>query len=126
MAIVAAARRAARGILLLGSYQHLPNVDALDYLCAEILPRVDEHACFGRHPLQVVGNGLTESVSPDGVAIAPCITQRVGWVPSVAAVFSSIEEISIVPLQATAPGPNRSDDPRADERHADGLLQHRC
>ncbi len=83
------------GILLLGSYQHLPNVDALKYLCGEILPHVNERL-LSRHPVQVVGNGLSESV---------CRTvwksehlRRVGWVPSVAPYFHR-SRISVVPLR---------------------------
>jgi glycosyltransferase involved in cell wall biosynthesis len=82
------------GILLLGSYKHLPNVEALEYLLREVLPRVDRRLrdC---HPVYVVGNGLDERLrrSAEGTENV----RMVGWVPSVVPYFHRAR-ISVIPL----------------------------
>lgn len=83
------------GILLLGSFEHRPNVDALQYFCREILPRI-EQSLLARHPVYVVGTGPTEQVR--SITEGLDNVKLVGWVPSVAPYFHQTR-ISIVPLQ---------------------------
>jgi Glycosyl transferases group 1 len=84
-----------RGMLVLANYQYPPNVDGVEFLCAEILPHVDERL-RREHPLFVVGNGLDELIL-DKTKNTPN-TQLVGWVPSVTPYFQRAR-ISLVPLR---------------------------
>jgi hypothetical protein len=83
------------GILLLGSYKHLPNVDALEYFCREILPRVDRQL-LAEHPVYVVGTGVSENIRR--VVEKTERIRLVGWVPTVVAYFHRAR-ISIIPLR---------------------------
>jgi len=87
--------RGRRGILLLGSFQHRPNVQAVEYLCRDILPRVDP-ALLAAHPMYVVGNHLDETVMAFGRDLPN--VRMVGWVPAVEPYFEQTR-ISVVPLQ---------------------------
>jgi glycosyltransferase involved in cell wall biosynthesis len=70
-----------KGILYLGNFQHPPNVEGLDYLCDDILPRVDS-ALLSSHRVQVVGNALDqERIRRRGSSLD--FVQLVGWVPAV-------------------------------------------
>jgi glycosyltransferase involved in cell wall biosynthesis len=82
------------GILFLGSFQHLPNVEALEYLVQEVLPRMDRRV-LERHPVYVVGNGLDDSVRR--IAEGAENVRVVGWVPSVVPYFHRAR-ISVLPL----------------------------
>lgn len=71
---------ARRGIVFVGNFRHTPNLDAVRYLCGEILPRLPRRLRES-HPLRIVGNGLDSRVE---AAAAGCNeVQLVGWVPSV-------------------------------------------
>jgi GT2 family glycosyltransferase/glycosyltransferase involved in cell wall biosynthesis len=69
------------GLLFLGNFRHTPNVEALGFLAAEIIPRIPARV-LERHPVSIVGNELTADVirangaARDGVRL-------VGWVPEV-------------------------------------------
>ena len=69
-----------RGILFLANFRHAPNVDAIEYFCGKIAPRIGPDL-LERHPLYVVGNEPTDAVRRwvRGVDHA----RLVGWVPSV-------------------------------------------
>ena len=84
-----------KGMLSLGSFQHPPNVQAVEYLCQEIVPRIDP-ALLRAHPIYVVGNGLTEAIR----ALARDLphVRMVGWVPAVEPYFEQVR-ISVVPLR---------------------------
>src|ERR1051325_2300232 len=84
-----------RGMLALGSYQHAPNLQGLDFLCREILPLVDEKQ-LREHPLYVVGSGLDEQVH-EATGGTPN-TQLIGWVPSVLPYLEQAR-ISVVPVR---------------------------
>jgi glycosyltransferase involved in cell wall biosynthesis len=86
--------RERRGILVLGSFQHEPNIEALDYLCKEVLPRVDP-PLLASHPVYVVGTGVNEQVRSITKGVHG--VRLVGWVPSVAPYFHRAR-ISAVPL----------------------------
>jgi glycosyltransferase involved in cell wall biosynthesis len=85
---------ARRGILYVGSFQHTPNVGALEHLCHGILPRIDP-ALLTSHPVRVVGNALDDSIRALGAGL-PSV-QMVGWVPEVTPYFHQ-SRISVVPL----------------------------
>ena len=68
-----------RGMVFLGSFRHAPNVDAVEYLCAEILPLLAPEL-LEAHPLTIIGN------APSARVIAAAQrrgVQLVGWVPEV-------------------------------------------
>jgi glycosyltransferase involved in cell wall biosynthesis len=84
-----------RGILFLGNFRHPPNLDAVEYLCQDILPLLPRRL-LREHPVSIVGNGADERVhdlaaSCEGV-------QVVGWVPSVIP-YLRAARISVVPLR---------------------------
>ncbi len=83
-----------QGILLLGSFQHAPNVEALRFFCREVVPLLDRDL-LERHPIYVVGNGVTDEVR-DLVACHESI-RLVGWVPDVTPYFHRVR-CSVVPL----------------------------
>jgi len=80
-----------RGILSIGSFQHAPNVEAAQYLCNDIVPRLDKRL-LNEHPLFVVGNCLEETsfARQNGI-------RMVGWVPSVEPYYEQAR-ISVIPL----------------------------
>jgi hypothetical protein len=82
------------GILSVASYQHPPNVQALEYLCREILPRVDA-GLLARHPVHIVGNGLDATAIRMAEGLEH--VRIVGWTPSVEPYFAKAR-ISVVPL----------------------------
>ena len=83
-----------RGILSVGSFQHKPNIQAVEYLCKQILPLIDP-AILAAHPVYVVGNGLNQTVRAFGRGL-PSV-RMVGWVPAVGPYFAQTR-ISVVPL----------------------------
>lgn len=83
------------GMVFVGNFRHPPNLDAVEYLCQEILPLLPADL-RRRHPLRVVGNGaggrLHElAASTEGV-------QVVGWVPSVVP-YLQASRAAVVPLR---------------------------
>jgi hypothetical protein len=84
-----------RGMMFLGSYKYAPNIDAAEFLCREIIPRLDP-ALLAEHPLYLVGQGLNNRVR----AAAKGLTnvRLVGFVPSVEPYFHRCRA-SIVPLR---------------------------
>jgi len=82
------------GLLLLGSYQHPPNVEALEFFCADVLPLIDP-ALLAKHPVYIVGNGLNERLA--GLAGGHKHVRMVGWVPDVTPYFHRVRA-SVVPL----------------------------
>ena len=81
-----------KGIVFIGNFRHPPNVEALHYLCREIVPRLSA-TVLRDHPVYVVGNAL-ETV--EGVAEHEYI-RRVGWVPSVVP-YLERARLSVIPL----------------------------
>jgi glycosyltransferase involved in cell wall biosynthesis len=82
-----------RGILFIGSSFHAPNTQAAQFLCQEIVPRVDQKL-LERHPVVIVGDGMnTTDLGDSGDAE---ITS-VGWVPSVVP-YLQHARLSILPL----------------------------
>ncbi len=82
-----------KGVVFVGNFRHKPNVDALDYLCREIVPKIED--ALARHPLSIVGNDLDKKMLPTGRGmqhVAP-----IGWVPSVIP-YLDHARASVIPL----------------------------
>lgn len=88
-------RQDRHGILFVGNFRHPPNLDAVEWLCGDVLPRLDAQV-RARHPVSIVGTGLDGGVRS---ATRSCPDVRlVGWVPSLTPYFHSAR-ISVVPLR---------------------------
>jgi hypothetical protein len=83
-----------KGVLFVGNFRHPPNVDAAEYLCKDILPRLDP-VLLTEHPVYIVGNALDERVRAYAHEMPDVRT--VGWVPSVLPYLEQVR-ISVVPL----------------------------
>jgi glycosyltransferase involved in cell wall biosynthesis len=83
-----------RGILFVGNFRHPPNVEAVEYLLGEVVPRLDP-SLLAEHPLYVVGNALEEKLG--GLASPPPNVHLVGWVPSVLP-YLHRAAVTVVPL----------------------------
>jgi glycosyltransferase involved in cell wall biosynthesis len=84
-----------RGMLFVGNFRHPPNLDAVQFLCGEILPLVPRKLRLA-HPLSIVGNGLDAKVE---AAVAGCDGVRlVGWVPSLTP-YLHAARAAVVPLR---------------------------
>jgi hypothetical protein len=82
------------GMLFVGNFRHAPNVQAVEYLCKEIVPKISRDV-LSQHPVYVVGTEPDESVirccrETEGV-------QLVGWVPSVLP-YLERARLSLIPL----------------------------
>ncbi len=82
------------GILFVGNFRHLPNGEAVEYLCRDILPRLDSEL-LAAHPLSVVGSSLDDKVRAHGRGL-PAV-KMIGWVPSVLPYLESAR-VCAVPL----------------------------
>ena len=69
-----------RGLFFAGNFRHLPNGEAVEYLCREIIPLL-EPALLQEHPLTVVGSKLDDKVRVHARGVPG--VRMVGWVPSV-------------------------------------------
>ncbi len=83
-----------RGITFIGNFRHPPNVGAAEFLCREIVPRIDQDL-LAQHPVYLVGNALDDRVR--AFAGAHPHVQIVGWVPSVLP-YLERARVSVVPL----------------------------
>lgn len=83
-----------RGMYFVGNFRHVPNREAVEYLCAEVLPLLDPEL-LERHPLTVLGNWL-DQVTLDIDPATPGVRQ-VGWVPSVQPYIEQ-SRLAVVPL----------------------------
>ena len=84
-----------RGILFMGSFRHAPNVDAVEFLCKQVVPLLNP-ALTDRHPIYIVGEQLDEKVRAYGKHLAA--VRMVGWTPSVAPYLESAR-LTVVPLR---------------------------
>jgi GT2 family glycosyltransferase/glycosyltransferase involved in cell wall biosynthesis len=83
-----------RGMYFVGNFRHLPNREAVEYLCAKVLPLLDPDL-IARHPVTILGNHL-DQVSLD---IDPSIPglRLLGWVPTLQPYIEQ-SRIGVVPL----------------------------
>jgi glycosyltransferase involved in cell wall biosynthesis len=84
-----------RGIVFVGSFRHEPNVQAVEFLCREVVPRLDV-SLMEQHPIYVVGEGMEDHVRRLGEG-QPHV-RMVGWVPS-ALPYLEQARVSVVPVQ---------------------------
>ncbi|MGI9604126.1 MAG: glycosyltransferase [Acidimicrobiales bacterium] len=85
-----------RGMFFVGNFRHVPNREAIEFLCGEVLPLLDP-ALLEAHPLTVIGNHLHH---PDThIDVEPTIPgcNLVGWVPSVRP-YTEQSRLAVVPL----------------------------
>jgi glycosyltransferase involved in cell wall biosynthesis len=83
-----------RGMVFVGNFRHLPNCEAVEFLCRDVLPLV-EPGLLERHPLTVLGNRLEHArltVDPASPGV-----ELVGWVPSVQP-YLHRARLAVVPL----------------------------
>jgi GT2 family glycosyltransferase/glycosyltransferase involved in cell wall biosynthesis len=69
-----------RGLIFIGNFRHPPNVEAVAYLCREIVPRIDP-SVRARHPVYIVGNGLSDDIRALAAGLPGVV--MVGWVASI-------------------------------------------
>jgi len=83
------------GIVFVGSFSHAPNAGAVEYLCKDIVPRIDEEL-LEANPVRIVGSGLDQTVLDYGRGLEDRV-RMVGWVPSVMT-YIAAARVSVVPL----------------------------
>ena len=83
-----------KGVLFIGNFRHPPNVQAVQHLSEDILPRVPPEL-LAAHPVYVVGNGLEEVVGNQEVKLKGLTL--IGWVPQVST-YLQRARISVIPL----------------------------
>src|SRR4029077_18417684 len=66
------------GVLFVGSFRHMPNSFAVEYLCRTIVPRLDPEL-LAAHPISIVGDGLDVSVRRYAGSLHE--VRMIGWVP---------------------------------------------
>jgi GT2 family glycosyltransferase/glycosyltransferase involved in cell wall biosynthesis len=83
-----------RGMVFVGNFRHLPNCEAVEFLCRDILPLL-EPGLVDSHPLTVLGNRLEHA----GLTVDPAApgVNLVGWVPSVQP-YIHRARLAVVPL----------------------------
>jgi glycosyltransferase involved in cell wall biosynthesis len=83
-----------RGMVFVGNFRHLPNCEAVELLCHDILPLLDRRL-LDEHPLTVLGNRLEHA----RLAVDPATpgVNLVGWVPSVRPYLHQAR-LAVVPL----------------------------
>ena len=81
------------GVVFVGNFRHLPNIEAVAHLVAAVAPRMDPDL-LAAHPVRVVGNALDDRVR--AVGTFPGV-DLVGWVPDVAPHLHAAR-VSVVPL----------------------------
>jgi glycosyltransferase involved in cell wall biosynthesis len=86
--------RRRRGILFVGNFRHLPNAEAVEYLCRDVIPRLDP-VLLDQHPLTVIGNRLDDTIRRHATGIPG--VRMVGWVPSVTP-YLQRARVCVVPL----------------------------
>jgi O-antigen biosynthesis protein len=82
-----------RGALFVGSYGHAPNVDAVRWLCADIMPLL--HAAGHAEPVVVAGAGMPDDLAALATAAG---AQPRGFLPSMETELAA-RRISIAPLR---------------------------
>src|SRR5205823_2451218 len=83
-----------RGLFFVGNFQHFPNVEAVEFLCKEILPQFDP-ASLADHPVYIAGNAMTAAICK--YARGMPFVRMLGWVPSIQP-YLERARVSILPL----------------------------
>jgi len=84
-----------RGLLFVGNFRHLPNIEAVEWLTHQVAPHLGPEF-LAEHPIRIVGHAVDERVmeavgDTGGVEI-------VGWVPSIEPELHRAE-VALVPLR---------------------------
>lgn len=91
--------RERRGFVFVGNFRHFPNVEALDWLCREVIPRLGPEL-LARHPVVIIGNDLTPALVERCGGNRPGV-QCLGWVPEIEPYLLS-SRLALVPLRTGA------------------------
>jgi len=83
-----------RGMFFVGNFEHSPNVEAVRFLCDEVLPHVDPEL-LAAHPIYIAGSNLTDEVR--AIAAGWPTVRILGWVPSVVPYFEQVR-VSLLPV----------------------------
>ena len=83
-----------RGMFFVGNFEHSPNVEAVRFLCDEVLPHLDPEL-LAAHPIYIAGSNLTGEVR--SIAAGWPTVRMLGWVPSVAPYFGKVR-VSLLPV----------------------------
>lgn len=83
-----------RGMFFVGNFEHSPNVEAIRFLCDEVLPHIDP-ALLAAHPIYIAGSNLTDEVR--AIAAGWPAVRILGWVPSVVPYFEQVR-VSLLPV----------------------------
>jgi glycosyltransferase involved in cell wall biosynthesis len=83
-----------RGMFFVGNFEHPPNVEAVRFLCEQVLPHLDPDL-LAAHPVTIVGSNMTDEVR--AIAADWPAVRMLGWVPSVVP-FLEQARVSLLPL----------------------------
>ena len=83
-----------RGMFFVGNFEHPPNVEAVRFLCEQVLPHLDPDL-LAAHPVTIVGSNMTDEVR--AIAADWPAVRMLGWVPSVLP-FLEQARVSLLPL----------------------------
>jgi len=83
-----------RGMFFVGNFEHLPNPEAVGFLCKKVLPLVDP-GLLERHPVYIAGSAMTADVRRLAEGVPNVV--MVGWVPSVEPYFEQVR-VSLLPV----------------------------
>lgn len=83
-----------QGMFFVGNFEHAPNVEAVRFLCGEVLPQLDPDL-LAAHPVYLAGSNMTDEVR--GIAAGWSAVKLLGWVPSVVPYFERVR-VSLLPV----------------------------
>jgi glycosyltransferase involved in cell wall biosynthesis len=83
-----------RGMFFVGNFEHSPNVEAVRFLCEEVLPHIDPEL-LATHPIYIAGSNLTDEVR--AMAAGWPAVRMLGWIPSVVPYFEQVR-VSLLPV----------------------------
>jgi glycosyltransferase involved in cell wall biosynthesis len=82
------------GMFFVGNFRHLPNGEAVEYLCREIVPLLDP-GLLAQHPISIAGSRLDEKIRAH--ARSQPAVRMLGWVPAVES-YLERARLCVVPL----------------------------
>lgn len=83
-----------QGMFFVGNFEHAPNVEAVRFLCGEVLPQLDPDL-LAAHPVYLAGSNMTDEVR--SIAAGWPAVRPLGWVPSVVPYFERVR-VSLLPV----------------------------
>ena len=85
---------ARKGSVFVANFRHPPNIEAAEFLCDSIAPRVDRRAAYS-WPISIVGNDAEKCLKE--ISNVPAGVGVVGWVPEVEP-YVERARVSLAPL----------------------------